>query len=163
MAKSKIAIREIQPQDNQAIEAVIRGCFHEFKIPLEGTAYADPETKKMYESYQKDKEVYFVVTEDDVVLGGAGIKPLSDSNTNTCELQKMYFSPKIRGKGLGHMLFKTCLEAAKNMGFTTCYIESASQLKAAIHLYESHGFKHLDKPLGNTGHFSCGIWMTKAL
>ena len=39
-------IREIQLEDNAQIEAVIRGCFPEFKIPLEGTAYADPETKK---------------------------------------------------------------------------------------------------------------------
>ena len=163
MAKSKIAIREIQPQDNQAIEAVIRGCFHEFKIPLEGTAYADPETKMMYESYQNDNEVYFVVEEDGIVLGGAGIKPLSNSNADVCELQKMYFSPKIRGKGLGHQLFDTCLQAAKDLGFKTCYIESASQLKAAIHVYESHGFKHLDKPLGDTGHYSCGIWMIKTL
>ena len=163
MAKSKIAIREIQADDNQAIEQVIRGCFHEFKIPLEGTAYADPETKKMFESYKNDNEVYYVIEADGEVLGGAGIKPLSRGDQETCELQKMYFSPKIRGKGWGHKLFETCLEAAKKLGYKTCYIESASQLKAAIHIYEAHGFKHLDGPLGNTGHFSCGIWMIKQL
>ena len=75
----------------------------------------------------------------------------------------MYFSPEIRGKGWGHKLFETCLDAAKNMGYKTCYIESAPQLKAAIHVYERHGFKHLDGPLGNTGHYSCGIWMIKKL
>ena len=163
MANSKIAIREIQAQDNKAIESVIRNCFHEFNIPLEGTAYADPETKKMYESFQNENEIYFVVENDSRVLGGAGIKPLSDGDRDTCELQKMYFSPEIRGKGWGHKLFETCLDAAKKMGYKTCYIESAPQLKAAIYVYERHGFQHLDGPLGNTGHYSCGIWMIKTL
>ena len=54
-------------------------------------------------------------------------------------------------------------EVAKEFGYKQCYIESASQLKAAIHIYESYGFKHLNGALGNTGHFSCGVWMIKDL
>jgi putative acetyltransferase len=30
-------------------------------------------------------------------------------------------------------------------------------------MYESNGFKHLTQPLGNTGHYSCGVWMIKDL
>ncbi|MDN3665441.1 GNAT family N-acetyltransferase [Algibacter miyuki] len=161
--KDNIVIREIRSNDNAELEQVIRGCFHEFKIPLEGTAYTDPETKQMFEAYQSANDVYFVIDVDGEVLGGGGIKPLKDFETSVCEIQKMYFSPKIRGKGFGKLLFDKCLEAAKRLGYKTCYIESATQLKAAIHIYEANGFKHLDKALGNTGHFSCGVWMTKNL
>ncbi len=163
MSKDTIVIREIRPEDNAPLEAVIRGCFHEFKIPLEGTAFEDPETKLMYESYQNSNDVYYVIDMNGTVLGGAGIKPLADFEGNVCELQKMYFSPKIRGKGFGKQLFETCLKAAKDLGYSRCYIESAPQLKAAIHIYESFGFKHLNGALGNTGHFSCGVWMIKDL
>lgn len=163
MGKDTIVIREIEPQDNQQIEQVIKACFHEFKIPLEGTAYTDPETSKMYEAYQNKNDVYYVLEAEGEVLGGGGIKPLRDYQKDVCEIQKMYFSPKVRGKGYGKILFEKCMEAAKNMGYKTCYLESASQLKAAIHIYESYGFKHLKSALGNTGHYSCGVWMTKAL
>ena len=163
MKKNNIVIREIKLQDNAQIEAVIRGCFPEFKLPLVGTAYTDKETPRIYESYQNDNEVYYVVDYNNEVLGGGGIKPLMGFEDEVCEIQKMYFSPKIRGKGLGKQVFEKCLKRAKELGYKQCYIESASQLKAAIHIYESYGFKHLKKPLGDTGHFSCGVWMLKDL
>ena len=163
MSKDTIVIREIEPQDNQQIEKVIRDCFHEFKIPLEGTAYSDPETSKMFESYQNEHDVYFVIENGGEVLGGGGVKPLKDFEKEICEIQKMYFSPKIRGKGYGKMLFEKCMESAKQLGYKQCYLESASQLKAAIHIYESYGFKHLPSALGNTGHYSCGVWLIKDL
>jgi putative acetyltransferase len=163
MGINTIIIREIQPQDNAQIEQVIRACFHEFKIPLEGTAYADIETTKMFESYQNENDVYFVIDADGKVLGGGGVKPLQNFESEICEIQKMYFSPEVRGKGFGKLLFETCLQAAKDLGYKQCYIESASQLKAAIHIYESYGFKYLTGAIGGTGHYSCGVWMIKDL
>ncbi|WP_299224332.1 GNAT family N-acetyltransferase [uncultured Psychroserpens sp.] len=163
MSKDNIVIREIRPEDNLQIEAIIKACFPEFNIPLKGTAYEDPETRFMYESYQGKREVYYVVTNENEVLGGAGIKPLKEFDGNVCELQKMYFSPRVRGKGFGKKMFTKCLKAAKHFGYETCYLESASQLKAAIHIYEDYGFVHRTEPLGNTGHYSCGVWMTKVL
>jgi putative acetyltransferase len=163
VSKDTIVIREIQQKDNAQIEAVIRACFPEFKMPLVGTAYEDDETPKMFESYQAKNDVYFVVEEQGEVLGGGGIKPLRDFEDDVCEIQKMYFSPKVRGKGYGKLMFSKCMQAAKDLGYKQCYLESASQLKAAIHIYETFGFKHLDKPLGNTGHYSCGVFMLKDL
>ena len=163
MSKDNIVIREIREEDNPQIEAVIKACFPEFNIPLKGTAYEDAETPFMYESYQGDREIYYVVEANNEVLGGAGIKPLKDFHGNVCELQKMYFSPKVRGKGIGRLMFQKCLDAAKAFGYDLCYLESASQLKAAIHIYESYDFKHLESALGNTGHYSCGVWMIKDL
>lgn len=163
MSKATIVIREIQPGDNAQIEQVIRDCFHEFKIPLEGTAYADKETPRMFESYQNANDVYYVIEDNGIILGGGGVKPLKDFEDEVCEIQKMYFSPKVRGKGYGKLIFEKCLQAAKDLGYRTCYLESAPQLKAAIHIYESYNFKHLEGALGNTGHYSCGVWMIKDL
>ena len=163
MGKDTIVIREIEPQDNAELEQIIRACFYEFKIPLEGTAYSDKETTKMFESYQNDNDVYYVVTKGGHVFGGIGVKPLGGGKSELCEIQKMYFSPEIRGEGIGKKIFKKALDFAKNRNYKQCYIESAPQLKAAIHIYENYGFKHLKKALGDTGHFSCGVWMIKNL
>lgn len=158
-----IIIREIESKDNAQIEKVIRACFHEFNIPLEGTAYSDKETPNMFQSYKESNEIYFVVDYNGEVHGGGGVKPLKDFESHVCEIQKMYFSPLLRGKGYGKLLFDKCIESAIIMGYTQCYLESAPQLKAAIHIYESFGFKHLKGALGNTGHYSCGVWMLKDL
>ncbi len=163
MSNTIIEIREIQPQDNAQMEAVIRAVFIEYDLPLVGTAYADVETPKMYESYSEKKEVYYVVTIDGVVEGGGGLKPLSGLENEVFEIQKMYFSNRLRGKGFGKKLFKKCLKKGKSLGFNRAYLETIPKLKEAIHIYESYGFTHLKGPLGNTGHFNCGIWMVKDL
>ena len=156
-------VRKIESRDNSEIEHIIKAIFPEFNMPIVGTAFGDKETPQMFESYQGEKEVYFVVEELGRVVGGGGIKPLKDFEDDVCELQKMYLTPKARGKGYGKLLFTKCLEEAKILGYKKCYLESASQLKTAIQIYEKSGFQHLDKPLGNTGHYSCGVWMIKDL
>ncbi|MBT8264981.1 MAG: GNAT family N-acetyltransferase [Bacteroidia bacterium] len=163
MSDASFLIREIEPKDNAKVEAIIKAIFPEFGMPLDGTAYADVETPRMYESYQGAKEVYFVLEENGQVVGGAGIKPLKNYEADVCELQKMYFTPSVRGKGYGRIMFNKCLDKAKALGYKKCYLESASQLKIAIQLYEKEGFKHLEQPLGFTGHYSCGVWMIKDL
>lgn len=163
MEQQTIVIREIKQEDNQVIETIIKSIFPEFNMPLLGTAYEDAETTNMFESYLGEKEAYFVVEIDGIVSGGAGIKPLATFKRKICELQKMYFSPKIRGKGIGKLMINKCLQFAKNAGYEQCYLESATQLEAAIHLYVKNGFKHLEKPLGNTGHYSCSVHMLKNL
>ena len=163
MKKNNIVIREIKLEDNSKIEQVIRACFIELNLPLEGTAYADPETKQMFQSYLGTNETYFVIANDNEILGGAGIKPLAALETTVCELQKMYFSPKIRGLGYGKQIFQKCLDQAKLLGYKKVYIETIKELESAIHVYESFGFTYLDGPMGETGHYSCGVWMVKNL
>lgn len=163
MSNDTFNVRQIQANDNAKLEQVIKSIFPEFGLPLVGTAYADAETGKMFESYQGTNEIYYVIEKDGTIFGGAGIKPLRDFESDVCELQKMYFSPEIRGKGLGKTIILKCLEKAKEFGFKTCYLETVPSLKAAIHIYESVGFAHIDKALGNTGHYSCEVRMTKEL
>ena len=52
------------------------------------------------------------------ILGGAGISELKESNSDICELQKMYFHKSIRGKGLGDRMIDKCLTFAIKSNFT---------------------------------------------
>ena len=156
-------IREIKPEDNPSIEAIMTNCFKEYGLPVSGSSLEDDDVKNMYEGFQGERAVYYVVEEQGKVLGGGGVKQLQGAAKDTCELQKMYFHPNARAKGNGKKMFDLCIEAAKNFDYKFCYLESASQLKSAIKLYEKNGFKHLDKPLGNTGHTICGVYMLKKL
>ncbi|NHN25098.1 GNAT family N-acetyltransferase [Flavobacterium jejuense] len=156
-------IRKIEQKDNAQMAKVIRTVFEELEAPKEGTAYADPILDTLYEVYKEDRSIYLVVEKNGQVLGGCGIAPLENEGTHVCELQKMYFAPEIRGTGLAKQIIGDCLLFAKQKGFSLCYLETLSFMKAAQKLYVNLGFKPLDAPMGNTGHNSCEVWMTREL
>ena len=124
MTKNNYTLREIQIRDNQKIAKVIREVLIEFGVPKIGTAYEDTALDKMYETYDSEKFCYFVITDDERILGGAGIMQLQNSEENICELQKMYFSPEVRGKYLGSQMMEICLQKAREFGYEKCYLET---------------------------------------
>lgn len=158
-----VTIREVREEDNATLAKAIRQVLIDIGVPKVGTAYADPELDFMYQAYQTTRSAYFVIEEDGVVLGGAGIAPLAGEDPKICELQKMYFLAQGRGRGLGQQMIDHCLAYAKDQNFELCYLETLPYMKAAQKLYLKTGFSYIDGPMGSTGHTSCNVWLTKAL
>ena len=156
-------IREVIRSDNPHLAIVIRRVLKEMKVPLKGTAYADRELDNMYQAYSIPRSIYFVVQFKDQILGGAGIMPLNKGAKNICELQKMYLDPKARGKGVGTNLLELCLSFARENNFSLCYLETMPYMLDAQELYRKNGFIYINNPMGDTGHYSCPVWMTKEL
>ena len=152
-------IRSIEKRDNLQIARVIREVLVELGVPKIGTAYEDKSLDAMFENYQKEKADYFVVVENGEIIGGGGIAQLDNYEGNVCELQKMYFLPVARGRGLGNEMIDLCLKTAKQLGYEKCYLETMSYMEAAQKLYKQYGFRYLDGPIGDTGHYSCGVHM----
>ncbi|WP_431165274.1 GNAT family N-acetyltransferase [Tenacibaculum halocynthiae] len=163
MIPSDFIIREIKPEDNKQIATVIRNVLIEFGVPKVGTAYEDSATDEMYETYQEENAGYYIIEHKNKIVGGAGFSKLDNFEGNVCEFQKMYFLPIARGKGLGSKLIEFSLNEAKKQGFEHCYLETMPYMDAARALYKKNGFVNLDKPMGDTGHFSCNVWMIKEL
>lgn len=161
---SNILIREIEPKDNEHVAKVIRNVLVELGVPKVGTAYADTALDCMFENYSAPRSSYFVVVENDIILGCAGIAPLDNyEGTEVCELQKMYFLAAARGKGIGARLMDTCLKKAAEYKFEKVYLETMPYMEAAQKLYVKSGFHYLNAPMGDTGHYSCPVWMLKSL
>ena len=156
-------IREIKQEDNADLAVVLKSVLIEMGVPKTGTAYEDPELNTMFEAYQGERSRYYVITDNNKILGGAGIAPLKAESPSICELQKMYFSPQTRGLGMGYQMIVKCLDFAKVAGFELCYLETLPNMKAAQKLYQKLGFEYITNALGKTGHTSCSVWMTKAL
>ena len=163
MTLDNFIIREITADDNTKIAKAIRSVLIEYGVPKVGTAYADTILDTLSEAYNDEKSVYFVIEKDGEIFGGAGIKKLDNYEGNICELQKMYFMPEARGIGLGSKMMDICLEKAKNFGFEKCYLETLPYMEEARKLYRKVGFKDLDARMGDTGHYSCNLWMLKDL
>ena len=158
-----LSIREIREEDNPAIAKVIRSVLLELGVPKVGTAYADPELDCLTKAYEGQRSCYFVVEQEGRVIGGAGISPLAGEEPSICELQKMYFLPQARGLGVGEKMIHQCLEFARANNYELCYIETLPYMKAAQKLYRKVGFNYIQGPMGNTGHTTCNVWLTKPL
>ncbi len=161
--QSDYQIRPVERKDNAALATILRKVLIEFGVPKVGTAYQDPELDDMYGAYSKEWHSYLVVLKQDVLLGGAGIAPLHDGPTGVCELQKMYFAPEARGVGMGKRMISQLLQLATGFGYRLCYLETMPNMHAAQKLYAAAGFSYINAPMGNTGHYSCPVWMTKSL
>ncbi len=163
MDVDNVVIREIRQEDNPRVAAVIREVLLDLGAPKVGTAYADKALECMFENYNAPKATYFVVEEDGKILGCAGVAQLENYKGNVCELQKMYFLKSARGKGIGALMLKTCLDRAKEFGFEKIYLETMPTMEAAQKLYQRFGFTHIATRMGNTGHYSCPVFMIKEL
>ena len=135
----------------------------EFGAVGSGFAINDPEVDWMSSAYSQPRCAYFVVEQDGVVVGGAGVAPLTGGDADTCELRKMYFLPQARGRGAGAAMMQRCLQAAHDFGFKQCYLETLGGMDAAMKLYERSGFRRIAAPMGDTGHGSCNTFYLRAL
>lgn len=158
-----MTIREIQPQDNAPIAAVIREVFISDNFPKTGTAFADTQLDFMFEAYRAPRATYFVLENNGRIIGGVGISQLENATENMCELQKMYLLQEGRGNGFGFQMIRKCLEKATELGYEKCYLETLPEMLTAQHLYKKAGFEYLTAPMGNTGHTTCPIWMIISL
>jgi putative acetyltransferase len=156
-------VRPIHGDDDAMMAAVIRRAMPEFGASGPGFALTDPEVDHLSLAYSRPGCAYFVLEDDDRVLGGAGIAPLAGGEPNTCELRKMYLLPEARGRGSGRALLDRCLAAARELAYRRCYLETLTGMDAAMRLYERAGFTRLCAPLGATGHFGCDRWFAREL
>ena len=158
-----LTIRPIQPEDNAQIAKVIRGALEDFDANKPGTVYYDPTTDDLFTLFQTPNSAYYIALLNDEIVGGCGIYPTENLPNGYAELVKIYLHQTARGKGIGKTLMLKCFEKAKELNYQHLYLESMPELAIAVGMYQKLGFKAIDKPLGNSWHFGCNIWMVKEL
>ncbi|WP_224746312.1 GNAT family N-acetyltransferase [Mucilaginibacter glaciei] len=87
----------------------------------------------------KGGHIYIALYRNEPVGACALIKTENDA----FEMAKMAVSPKARGKGIGYLLGRHCIEQAKQLGANKLYLESNTVLEPAIALYHKLGFKKI--------------------
>ena len=150
-----LEIRPIELADVPALLEIIAESRREY-----GLEAADHD---LYANYQRQRTLYFVALLGGEIVGGAGVAPLAGSDPLTCELQRMYLRADARGRGIGDALLERCLAAARQFLYVRCYLETVTQMQAALEFYGRHGFRDLQAPLGRTGHEHKDRWMMRTL
>lgn len=156
--------RKIEPSDDRIIAGIIRSNLEKFHLDIPGTAYFDPELDHLSDYYNSEpaKRRYFVALDDDgQIVGGAGIAEF-DGIESCAELQKLYLSDSAKGKGYGKQLMRIAEDQARAAGYKYLYLETHTNLSAAIGLYEKLGFHRIDKPC-STQHSTMNRFYLKEL
>ncbi len=83
----------------------------------------------------------------DRVVGCVALIPEGDG---MWELAKMAVEESVRGRGTGRRLLLAALDEARRRGAGAVVLGSSVDLPAAVHLYESVGFRHV--PPEEVGH-----------
>jgi putative acetyltransferase len=159
----EIVYRPIQESDNAQIAAVIRKALEEHGVARPGTVYTDPTTDALFQLFQTTGSTYWIAESEDKIVGGCGVFPTTGLPQGCAELVKLYVASEFRGKGIGFDLMELSSNSARELGYKQLYLETLPELSKAVSLYERAGYHLLEKPLGESGHFACDIWMLKDL
>jgi putative acetyltransferase len=158
-----LEIRPIELADVPPLLRIIADSRAEYGIGERGVELLEPADHALYATYQRQRTLYFVALLGGEVVGGAGVAPLAGADPLTCELQRMYLRSDARGRGIGDKLLERCLGAAKQFLYVRCYLETVTQMQAALEFYGRHGFRDLRAPIGQTGHEHNDRWMMRPL
>ncbi len=113
-------------------------------------ANADRDVIEVETYYQATGGEFWVIDDHNRVVGSAAYYPVPHG-FKAVEIRKMYLQFESRGQGLGQFLLTQLEHAIASQGYQTIWIETASVLKAAIHLYEKNGYQQpevtVDYPL----------------
>ncbi|MDO4869724.1 MAG: GNAT family N-acetyltransferase [Bacillota bacterium] len=140
--------RTIQKSDNPYLAELVRSNLKQHGLDIPGTAYFDLNLEHLYEYYTEnpEKRNYFVA-EDETgkVVGGCGIDEFAGAD-GYGELQKLYVDPDYQRQGIARALVGMVEEEAARLGYKVLYLETHSNLQAALHLYQAMGFELVERP-----------------
>ncbi|MHA8137689.1 GNAT family N-acetyltransferase [Lactobacillaceae bacterium Scapto_B20] len=155
----QFTIAPITKQDNEALKQIIKAALEEYGDNVPNSTYDDPVLNDLFTFYQQTpKSQYNVVKRNGKVLGGGGVAPYTDE---IAEVQKLFLSGETRGHGIGKQLIMMAEQTARQFGFKQLYIETFSNMDAAIGLYEHVGFHRIDQPILPMSHSACDVLLLK--
>ena len=135
----------ILPEHNADLAGLIRCILKAHSLDVPGTAYFDEPLDHLSDYYAEPGRAYYVLVEGRNLIGGIGLSELPDLQ-KCCEMQKLYLDEKYRGQGMGRKMVNHIEHAALQMGYQRMYLETHTNLEAAVHLYEKCGFHQIPKP-----------------
>lgn len=129
-------IRDWQPADREAAAELIGQILTEYGLGWEPDG-ADMDVVQVENHYQDGE--FWVVEQAGKIVGTAAYHPI-ERGEQAVEIRKMYLLPVVRGQGLGRCLLGKLEAAIAARGFKEIWLETATVLKAAVHMYETSGY-----------------------
>lgn len=141
-----------------AMAQIVRENLKAHALDIPGTAYFDESLNHLSRYYAAPGRGYWVLW-DGALLGGAGLAE-TDVLPQFAEMQKLYLADEAKGRGLGRRLAEHVEAMAREMGYRGLYLETHTNLTAALALYEKLGYRQIDRP-GSVVHGTMNRFLVK--
>ena len=98
----------------------------------------------------------YVPPDGDVLLAwngteAVGVVALRRYSATAAEMKRLYLGPGARGLGAGRRLAGQVVVAARGLGYRSLRLDTVASMTAAIHLYETMGFRRVSGPDDQAG------------
>ena len=103
-------------------------------------------TQTEFADFPQTYDALWLAIHKDQPVGAVGLKPFKDK---TAELKRLWVSPEARGLNLGETLCVTCIEGAKQHGYTRLLLDTDRGLNHANAIYERLGFTDIERYYDN--------------
>jgi len=140
-----MTIEPLSPEYDAAVANLIRTNLEAHQLDIPGTAYFDEGLDHLSDFYDHPDRAYFVLLDSNRVVGGIGYAKFPGF-PRCCELQKLYLDDAVKGQGLGYDLISFIEAQAWEKKYRQMYLETHTNLQAAIHIYEKCGYKEIPRP-----------------
>jgi transcriptional regulator len=127
------------PEDIAATHALFREYQQALGVDLCFQGF-DEELATLPGKYAPPDGRLFLAKRGDAVAGCIALRRLDDGSA---EVKRLYVRPAWRGFGLGPMLAKAVLDAARAIGYRRLVLDTLADMKAARALYQSLGFHEI--------------------
>ena len=100
----------------------------------------DKELREIEIQYNDPSGILLLLKNKNGFIGCVGLRKI---NEEISEMKRMYVKKEFRGKGLSKELIKELIRQAKELKYKSIRLDTLPQMKEAIHLYSSFGFKEI--------------------
>ena len=140
-----LTIESLLPEYDAAVASLIRTNLKAHQLDIPGTVYFDEGLDHLSDFYDHPGRAYYVLLDSDRVVGGIGYAEFPGFS-RCCELQKLYLDDAVKGQGLGYHLISFIEAQAQEKKYKRMYLETHTNLQAAIHIYEKCGYSEIPRP-----------------
>ncbi|MDJ0785042.1 MAG: GNAT family N-acetyltransferase [Desulfosarcinaceae bacterium] len=151
-------IRQVQTETE--IEAV-RQLFREYEALLDVDLcfqHFEAELANLPGKYAPPSGELLIAIDGRRLVGCVAVRKLDEA---VCEMKRLFVRPEARGKGLGRRLATEIIAVARQLGYALMRLDTLDTLTAAMHLYETLGFRrtapYYDNPLSGVVYWELAL------
>jgi putative acetyltransferase len=107
-----------------------------------GVEYMRADAERMPGPYVPPRGGLWLAVHDGVGVGCVALRPLDE---DSAEVKRMFVDEAWRGRGVGRALMEMVVAAARERGYATLRLGTLDDMKVAQQLYESLGFRPIER------------------